>query len=319
MRQRTLLIVTASVLILILSLLIWLYIALLRPPAEEETPPPTGIQPIRSIYGFGRKPDELLDKPYNIALDKKGNIYVTDSNHHRVLVFNRTGKLLAKIGKEGLGRGGLKFPIGIAVAPNGNVYVIDKNQNKIVVYNAKGEVINEIPETLPLVANISGKTLYVATYANVVQFDLDGKELARWGRRGGDPGEFDFPGGVAVDSKGRVYVSDSNNLRIQILNKSGEVVRVIGQPTKPGERASVLFGLPEGIVVDKEGRIYVVDAFRGTIFVFNDRGKKIAELGQLGAGPGKFSYPAGLAYDGNIFYVCDTRNNRIQLIKIRLP
>lgn len=320
MRQRTVLIVIASVLTLVLGLLIWLYISLVRAPGEfffgEEPPLPAGIEPVKSIYGFGS--NDVFLNPYNVALDEQGRIYVTDSNHHRVVVFDRSGKLIAKIGKEGSGRGELRFPIGVAAAPNGNIYVVDKNQNKIVVYNIKGQVLNEIPEMFPLVAAAVDKKLYVATYAHVVVYDLEGKQLARWGNRGRKPGEFDFPGGIAVDAAGRIYVSDSNNLRVQILDKNGEVVRTIGEP-KEGEQASTLFGLPEGIVVDRKGNIYVVDAFRGSIFVFDSKGKKITEVGQIGTRDGEFSFPAGLAYDGTYFYICDTRNNRVQLIKIRLP
>lgn len=320
MRKRLLLGIILVILVAVLAVLIWFYVTITRgpegPPAARK---PKGITFIKAIYGYGTKKEELLAKPHGIALDKQDNIYVTDSENHRVLVFDKNGKLLKMMGKQGSGRGELQFPLGIAVASNGNIYVMDKAQNKIVIFNSKGEVINEIPEMMPLVATVFKDRLYVATYGHVIIYDLDGKLILRWGRRGRDPGQFDFPGGIAVDSKGTIYVSDSNNMRIQALDKNGKVLWVAGKPPKSMADPERLFGLPVGLAMDKEGRLYVIDAFNGTIHVFTNKGKKIDELGQMGEGNGELYYAAGIAYSKDIFYIADKYNNRIQLVRLTVP
>ncbi|MDP3014311.1 MAG: hypothetical protein Q8M92_08730, partial [Candidatus Subteraquimicrobiales bacterium] len=77
------------------------------------------------------------------------------------------------------------------------------------------------------------------------------------------------------------------------------------------------FGLPNGLTVDDKNLIYVVDTLRCTIHVFNDKGKRLAELSDVGAADGLFYFPSNIDYLGKgQFVVSDTYNQRIQIIEI---
>jgi 6-bladed beta-propeller protein len=58
--------------------------------------------------------------------------------------------------------------------------------------------------------------------ARVVHFDKNGKFVKAWGKPGTKPGEFSIPHSIAVDSKGRLYVADRNNVRIQVFDADGK-------------------------------------------------------------------------------------------------
>jgi sugar lactone lactonase YvrE len=59
-----------------------------------------------------------------------------------------------------------------------------------------------------------------------VHFDKNGKYLKEWGELGSKPGQFSIPHAIAVDSKGRVYVADRNNVRIQVFDANGKLLDV---------------------------------------------------------------------------------------------
>jgi len=90
--------------------------------------------------------------------------------------------------------------------------------------------------------------------ARIVVFDRTGKYLREFGKKGSGPGEFEQPHGLAFDSKGRLFVADRSNNRIQIVDKSGKFLEEWKQ-----------FSRPSGIFIDKKGMIYVADSESGTI------------------------------------------------------
>ncbi|HEY4686813.1 MAG TPA: 6-bladed beta-propeller [Candidatus Subteraquimicrobiales bacterium] len=314
MRERRALLTILGILLIILAVLIYLYLTLVRPvqlsQRAEITP---GMKHIFTIYGYGSKPEEHFNRPHGVAVDKKGNFYVTDTNNHRILVFDSRGRFLRKIGKAGAGEGEIRYPLGLAIAPNGDIYVASRMLSKIVVYNQEGKFSREIKEANPLAPFVSNRELYVVTAGQLVFFDLEGNLIKRWGRQGSFVGEYDFPGGIFVDIKGNIYISDSNNGRLQAFDKKGSLLWVT--------KSKSLFGLPEAIVGDNKGRLFVVDAFDMKIKVFRVQdAQKIIELGDSGQDDGQFYYPSGLAYAGNgIFYIADKFNHRVQKVRITPP
>ena len=83
------------------------------------------------------------------------------------------------------------------------------------------------------------------TNARIVKFSKDGKFIKSWGMKGIAPGEFDTPHGFAFDSKGRLFVADRNNNRIQIFNQEGNFIEEWTQ-----------FSRPSGIFIDAKDNIY---------------------------------------------------------------
>ena len=132
--------------------------------------------------------------PHGIGVDKEGNVWVTDGQGkdgkgHQVFKFSPDGRILMTLGKAGVtGDGPDTFnqPSDVAVAPNGDIFVADGH----------GRDSN----------------------ARIVKFSKDGRFIKAWGKKGIAPGEFDTPHGLAFDSKGRLFVADRNNNRIQIFD-----------------------------------------------------------------------------------------------------
>jgi hypothetical protein len=86
--------------------------------------------------------------------------------------------------------------------------------------------------------------------ARVVKFDKNGKFLKTWGKKGMGPGEFDVPHTIALDSRGRVFVGDRQNNRIQIFDQDGKFIAQWFQ-----------FGRPSGMYIDrKTDTLYVADS-----------------------------------------------------------
>ncbi|CAI8056143.1 E3 ubiquitin-protein ligase TRIM71 [Geodia barretti] len=129
---------------------------------------------------FGSNNGEFI-KPYDVSVDKDGNVYVADCENHRIQVFTDDGVYLRQFGKKGKGEGELNMPVSIAVDSNNVVYVGEWENSRVSVFFADGEFIK------------------------------------CFGRSGKGPGEFKDPFGLAVDEKGTLYVCDTNNRRIQIF------------------------------------------------------------------------------------------------------
>jgi NHL repeat len=135
----------------------------------------------------------FFGNPHGLRADKDDNIWAVDNGNHQVYKFTREGKLLRTWGSKGqTGTDDKTFdrPTDIAFAAKGDFYVSDGYGN-----------------------------------SRVVKFSTDGKYLLSWGKRGRAPGEFHTAHSIGVDSKGRVYVSDRENNRIQIFDPNGNFLK----------------------------------------------------------------------------------------------
>ena len=310
------------VLAALLGALVYFYYFYLRTPTQQANV--TGIKWLFSIYGWGDSKDEMLSKPRGVASDADGNIYVTVPPRGLVVVFDRNGNYLRKIGGWGSNPGNLRGPISVSVSDKFNrVYVADRVRFRLVIYNKQGQFIKEIPVLSPVcVYAAPDDKVYLATFGPIVVYDKDGNQLKTYGRRGLLPGEFDFPHGLAMDKKGYLYVSDTNNTRLQVLNKQRKVVGVLGAPPSSLLETTREFGLPAGLAIDEKERLFVVDSFDFSIKVYTKTGKFLGRFGtdESGSLEGQFKYADGIAYMGNrTFAVADTGNNRVQVIQITLP
>ena len=160
-----------------------------------------------------------------------GNLYVSDGyGNCRVHRFSPTGTLERSWGTPGQGPGEFFLPHGIAVASDGRVFVCDRENDRIQIFSPDGEYLTEWTDTqrpTHLVFDQRGRA-YVselwwhvgqtsrrhgrterARHGRVSVLDADGRVLARWGTPDAcAPGSFAAPHGLAVDSRGDVYVSE---------------------------------------------------------------------------------------------------------------
>jgi DNA-binding beta-propeller fold protein YncE len=116
------------------------------------------------------------------------------------------------------------------------------------------------------------------------------------------------PYGLAVDSGGNIYVTDTTLSRIAKLSPSGRLLAWLGAA---GVQKGQL-NQPQAIAVDRVVNLYDTDTENGRIQKLSSNGKLIATWGEPGIGAGQFQGPAGIAVDSRgVVYVADTFNNRI--------
>jgi sugar lactone lactonase YvrE len=161
----------------------------------------------------------MFDFPHGLAVDRDGNVWVTDGRTHTVVKFAPDGKVLMTLGHKGVpGTGDDSFnaPSDVVVASNGDVFIADGH----------GEKTND----------------------RIVKLSKDGKFIKAWGKHGSGQSEFDTPHGIALDSTGRVFVADRVNNRVQVFDADGKFVAEWKQ-----------FGRPSGVFIDKNDIMYVTD------------------------------------------------------------
>jgi len=226
---------------------------------------------------FGEKEGQLW-YPQDIAADAFGNLYIVDC-HPRVHKFTCDGGFLRRWGSYGAGPGEFAGSEAVAVSSSGDVYVADSQDGSATLRNDR-----------------------------IQRFTSDGAFLGMWGSSGTGNGQFDFPGGVAVEGSGAVYVADLRNDRIQKFTSDGTFVKKWGSHGSGNGQ----FDVPVGVAVDGFGHVYVGDFHNQRVQKFTRSGAFLAAwAGQ--ASDGRFHYPFGVAVSasGNV-YVTDTQNHRIQ-------
>jgi hypothetical protein len=235
-------------------------------------------------FGAGR-----MSGPHGIFVDRNGNVWVTDYQDnaprpargaeapggtaetgrqggrgggpagpqpgatlgHQVFEFSPEGKLLMTLGKAGgaLAPDCCFQPNDVLVAPNGDIFV------------SLGHTSS-------------------APSQEIVKFSKEGKILKRWGKKGTGPGEFDQPHTLAMDSRGRLFVGDRNNNRVQILDQDGKFLDEWKQ-----------FSRPSGIFIDKHDVIYVSDSESESVSRNHDGWKRGIRIGSAKDGSVKYFIP----------------------------
>jgi DNA-binding beta-propeller fold protein YncE len=130
-----------------------------------------------------------------------------------------------------------------------------------------------------------------------------------WGTEGSQLGDFTDPWGIAVNSSGYVFVTDTENNRVEVFNQTGQFVTAWGQL---GPEAGN-FSSPEGIAIDGSGLVYVADTGNNRVEVFTSTGAFVRQWGTAGLAAGQMLEPMGIALDqaGNVI-VSDVAGSRVQ-------
>ncbi|MGD0470671.1 MAG: 6-bladed beta-propeller [Terriglobales bacterium] len=240
-----------------------------------------------------------LNKPYGVAVDSKGLIYVADSGNAVVFVFDLEGKKIAFRGAQQLA-----LPSGVAIDDSDRLFVSDSRQHVVLVFKPDGALETSIGQDklvrpVGIALDLENRYLYVvdAILDKVFVYDADTYLLLRSFGQKSDatlaPGTFDRPTNVAVDSDSNVYVVDTFNERIQVFDADGQFVRMFG---KEGNVAGT-FMRPKGIAVDADNHVYVVDSEFNNVQVFDSEGRLLMFFGTRGEAPGTFTLASGIAID----------------------
>jgi sugar lactone lactonase YvrE len=269
------------------------------------------------------RPSDVMVKPYGVAVSKLGRVYVTDTAARRVFVFDPEAKAVSFVGEKGPGK--LTKPIGVAVDGEGKVFVADTTVNRVFGYDLKGQLAiaigreGDLESPSGLAVDRARNLLYVADakkHRVLCYSTVDGTAVRTMGRRGGGPGEFNFPTNLFVNRNGRLYVTDTMNFRIQMFDPEGGFLAEFGtQGDTPGT-----LNRPKGVGVDSEGHIYVADSSFNNFQIFDALGRLLLYVGTGGTEPGEFFLPAGLSVDErDRIYVADQGNARVQVFEYLKP
>jgi len=184
------------------------------------------MTPILALDGNGRFlrswGQEMFGVPHHLRTDPHGNIWVTDRGSHQIFKFSAEGKILMTLGQKGIrgdneSQDAFNAPTDVVIAPNGSIFIAD------------GESLN----------------------ARVVKYSPEGKFVTSWGGRGTDPGKFNEPHSLAMDSKGRIYVADRSNHRIQIFEQDGKYL----------DQWKHFGSTPHGLFITRDDMLYVVNHY----------------------------------------------------------
>ncbi len=149
----------------------------------------------------------------------------------------------------------------------------------------------------------------VARGVRVTMCDIDSEYYGNFGSFGNKDGQFEWPSGGAIDSRGRVYISDEQLHRISVFDHSGAFLSQWGAHGS-GEGD---LDTPSGIAFDDQDNLYVSDTYNHRIQKFTVDGRFLLSFGSQGQGNGELNLPWGVTLDGNNnVYVADWGNDRIQ-------
>jgi sugar lactone lactonase YvrE len=254
-----------------------------------------------------------LNFPSNMAVDKAGNLYFADTANHRIRkVDAQTGIITTVAGSGNMafaGDGGpatdasLNFPESVALDQSDVLYIADTGNSRIRRVNP-------------------GTPAVITTFAGNGSLGFAGDNAAA------SQATLYYPSGVAVSPNGEVYISDTYNHRIRVVNISGNISTVAGNGTAGstgdgGAPGAATLYYPQGIAFTNSGSLLVADTYNhrirgiGTTII-----ETVAGDGTLGFGgdggparSAKLNYPVTVAAnpDGG-FYIADSANDRIRVV-----
>jgi sugar lactone lactonase YvrE len=244
----------------------------------------------------------------SVAVDALGNVYIADEGNGRVRVVDLSAIVRTAAGGGYGGDGGpgslsqLLGPQQLAMNSSGDLYIADTGNHRIRKISAG---------VITTVAGVStpGKTGDGGLAVNAA---------------------LDSPQGVALDSSGNLYISDSQNCVLRKISMSGIINRFAGNgtcsstPNDGGPATSGQFVYPAGLAVDTSGNVYVADPIQNRVRKISTTGiiTTVAGTGTLGfSGDGglatsaQLSSPASVAVDAaGALYIADRGNFRVRKI-----
>lgn len=283
------------------------------------TIPANGNYRYEELPGWAQLPEGWdLGEVVDIAVDGHDNVYIFSRGDHPLMVFKQDGQFIRSWGEKLFTRAH-----GITIDMGGILFCVDDEGHWIGRFTAEGELLSSIgtpnqeavaqsgePFNRPTKVAIDPGTgdFYIADgYGNarVHKFTAQGAHLFSWGEYGSDPGQFNLPHSVCLDSRGNVYVADRENHRIQIFNDQGAYLTQWNNMHRPCALHIVndlvyIGQLPPQLPFNAD-----YPNLGACVTIHDLSGKRLARLGDSRAGeaPGQFIAPHGLAVDsrGDIY------------------
>jgi DNA-binding beta-propeller fold protein YncE len=245
-----------------------------------------------------------------VAIDSKGNIYgfQRDDPTSKVLVFDVQGKYLRTWGE-----GTFPYAHGMRALRDGFIWTTDRQAQLVLKFDSNGALLFSLGQK-NVAGNMDSTDAFngasdVAMAENgdifvsdgegqntrVVKFSKDGRFIKAWGTKGDAPGQLNGPHCIAIDSKGRVWVGDRGNKRLQIFDQDGKYLGQMAQ-----------FGTPASIFITKDDTLYVAaPAPENRVTIGTTDGRVLETIEGLDA-------PHGIAVDANgAIYVAESGGKAI--------
>jgi hypothetical protein len=250
-----------------------------------------------------------LDSPGGVAVDAFGNVFIADYYNERIRKVDTNGIITTVAGDGGYGFYGdggaatnatLYYPTAVAVDGRGNLFVADEYNQRIRKVDTSG-----------IITTVAGNGTY--------GFSGDGGAATN--------AKLSYPRGVAVDASGNVFIADTDNERIRMVDTNGIITTAAGDGAyndtgDGGPAIDASFRVVEGVAVDGLGNFFIADAESSDIRKVDFRGiiTAVAGIGGYGfSGDGgaatqaSLDYPYGVAADGSgDVFIADTDNQRIR-------
>ena len=263
-----------------------------------------------------------LDGPWGVAVNKRGQIIVSEHVGHCVTVFSEGGDEITSFGGEGSAPGQLKSPRGVALNEDDNILVADKDDDCIQKFSPQGEHLETVGKqgkmalefTWPYGVGIHplSKKVYVTESVGnhrVQVLDAGLKHVTMFGGHGKGELQFNQPKDISFDSAGNCYVADTCNHRVVVFTEDGQYLRQFGKEGEGQGELKYCYSL----AIDSD-IVYVADTDNHRISVFTTDGTYITSFGTEGNGPGQFRHPCGVTTDENgCVYISDYDNGRVQI------
>jgi sugar lactone lactonase YvrE len=249
--------------------------------------------------------------PMGLAIDSQDRIVFADGSNHRIRRIDTDGIITTIAGTGAAGFAGddgpgtlaqLQFPTGLAVDADGRVLFTDWGNHRIRRIDTDGTI-----------------TTIVGT--GVGGFSGDGGPAAL--------AQVDRPFGLTVDADGHVFIADTYNQRVRVIDTAGDIHTFAGVGTSGaagdgGDALAAQLSLPFDVATDADGGVYIADAGNHRVRRVDAAGtiSTVAGTGALGfvgdGGPATAAalYDVGgvaIGLDGEVL-LADTRNNRIRRI-----
>ena len=272
--------------------------------------------------------------PQDAAIDKNGDVWITDTQHNRVEEISPAGEVVRTVGSEGTGNDQFKHPWGIAIAASGNVWVVDSGNSRIEELSSEGTYLAQsgsagsgegqfkAPQGIAVDA---AEHVWVADTGNnrVQEYSPAEKKIIKVvGSVGSGDGQFSGPGSVAIDASGNAWVSDTGNNRVEEFSSSGAFVRTFGYGVKNGSKElqtctgseSCQAGIggsekgqlaaPQGITVDGKGNIWVLnESYYTGVGEFKPEASTVKAVVNFGS----YYYAWGVKAAGNALYTIEPK------------
>ena len=269
--------------------------------------------PHKVVVDWAQLPDGWnLGQTAGVAVDANDHVWVYNRGEHPVIEFDKNGQFIQSFKEPNY-----VSAHGIEIDADGDVWLIDVAGHSVVEYSPTGRVKLTIAgegdndaeygfnRPTGIVFRPDGGFYVSDGYINtrVVQYTKDAVYVRHWGTKGTGDGQFNLVHDVTIDNRGRLYVADRGNSRIQVFDSDGKFLATWTD-----------IGTPWGVeFVAAENAIYVTDGVNNHVLKLDLHGKILGRLGGFGKAQGLMDFPHHIAVDseGSI-YVAEIKNWRVQ-------